>query len=216
MDKEMTLFCVGVGVVFATVNTWANSPEGESKLYCSWWPFATFLVFILSKILELLAKKFYCLVVMILAPVNFAFLWYGAWIFLHYFPDVYQHIIVFTFILILQVFQSISYVLILLLCIWTCKWDGGFSLSSVLSQTLINDESLEIELEKIIETKPVSDSFHNEETCTICLLSFTKDDVISELKECNHIFHQSCIKQWIAVEARCPNCNLCLANNKER
>ncbi|MED6119604.1 hypothetical protein PIB30_013241 [Stylosanthes scabra] len=47
----------------------------------------------------------------------------------------------------------------------------------------------------------------SEETCSICLVEFEDEDAVSKLRRCNHIFHLSCIEQWIdRNQFSCPLC----------
>lgn len=42
--------------------------------------------------------------------------------------------------------------------------------------------------------------------CSICIEEFREDDLITELP-CKHIFHKSCIKNWLCREkVTCPSC----------
>ncbi|MED6110983.1 hypothetical protein PIB30_048043 [Stylosanthes scabra] len=47
----------------------------------------------------------------------------------------------------------------------------------------------------------------SEETCSICLVEFEDEDAVSKLRRCSHIFHLSCIEQWIERnQFSCPLC----------
>ncbi|KAG7200597.1 hypothetical protein KM043_001155 [Ampulex compressa] len=43
----------------------------------------------------------------------------------------------------------------------------------------------------------------NEPDCRICL-SFMKNPYIA--LECSHVFHITCIKEWLKLQKTCPNC----------
>lgn len=43
--------------------------------------------------------------------------------------------------------------------------------------------------------------------CSICVMGFTKGEVIRILK-CNHIFHDQCIVPWLEKKSVCPNCRV--------
>ncbi|KAM6589201.1 hypothetical protein CsatA_011806 [Cannabis sativa] len=54
-----------------------------------------------------------------------------------------------------------------------------------------------------------------EDKCVICLESLFKIDddstigqVVVESKQCNHVFHQTCITNWTRVHKTCPICRL--------
>jgi hypothetical protein len=44
-------------------------------------------------------------------------------------------------------------------------------------------------------------------TCSICLeTSEEMSQELSKIDKCNHIFHSSCLKEWMQVDKTCPNC----------
>jgi len=45
------------------------------------------------------------------------------------------------------------------------------------------------------------------ETCTICLETIKKGDIINDLENCCHTFHSKCIAQWLKIKNSCPSCN---------
>ena len=62
---------------------------------------------------------------------------------------------------------------------------------------------------------------NNYNNCTICLEEFILNTKVSIL-ECDHIFHEKCIDNWIVskkyINVKCPNCNtliLTIKNNDE-
>lgn len=45
--------------------------------------------------------------------------------------------------------------------------------------------------------------------CAVCLDSFRRDDLITLLPPCKHIFHKECISKWLLERHRtCPLCNV--------
>ena len=58
-----------------------------------------------------------------------------------------------------------------------------------------------------------SDDFPYEEKCSICLedFVFSSDKTIVKTENCNHYFHELCIKQWLRIRVTCPNCQNNLA-----
>jgi hypothetical protein len=46
---------------------------------------------------------------------------------------------------------------------------------------------------------------HINEKCIICISSFNVNEKITEL-ECTHIFHTSCITEWVKYKSDCPVC----------
>lgn len=45
--------------------------------------------------------------------------------------------------------------------------------------------------------------------CAICLDNYKENDIISEL-DCNHIYHNKCISDWIIINNTCPQCRTIL------
>ncbi|XVE93025.1 hypothetical protein REPUB_Repub01dG0154400 [Reevesia pubescens] len=46
-----------------------------------------------------------------------------------------------------------------------------------------------------------------EEVCSICLVEFEKEDVVSQLQKCGHMFHMKCIEKWVEhYQFTCPLC----------
>ena len=41
--------------------------------------------------------------------------------------------------------------------------------------------------------------------CVICLEALYKTNVVS--LKCNHLFHTSCIKEWVSYKNKCPICS---------
>ncbi|KAJ3273697.1 hypothetical protein HDV01_003976 [Terramyces sp. JEL0728] len=49
----------------------------------------------------------------------------------------------------------------------------------------------------------VVDNEHNQ--CCICISEYENDQVLRQLS-CSHYFHQSCIDEWLSINATCPLC----------
>lgn len=46
-----------------------------------------------------------------------------------------------------------------------------------------------------------------EKICSICLMEFEKEDVVSRLTRCCHLFHADCIERWLDCnQFTCPVC----------
>lgn len=46
----------------------------------------------------------------------------------------------------------------------------------------------------------------NQTECVICLTAFEEEESVRKLHSCKHIFHTSCIDQWLASHSGCPLC----------
>ncbi|KAM7471011.1 hypothetical protein LguiA_009194 [Lonicera macranthoides] len=46
-----------------------------------------------------------------------------------------------------------------------------------------------------------------EEVCCVCLVEFEREDVVSQLPKCRHVFHMGCIEGWLnRNHFSCPLC----------
>lgn len=49
----------------------------------------------------------------------------------------------------------------------------------------------------------------DQKTCTICLSDYEKDENVSYLNTCNHLFHTTCVDKWLReFNHKCPVCRL--------
>uniref|UniRef100_A0A6N2LFU5 RING-type E3 ubiquitin transferase n=1 Tax=Salix viminalis TaxID=40686 RepID=A0A6N2LFU5_SALVM len=46
--------------------------------------------------------------------------------------------------------------------------------------------------------------------CVICISEFVRDDRVRILPKCSHVFHVSCIDEWLSSHSSCPTCRHCL------
>jgi Ring finger domain len=48
------------------------------------------------------------------------------------------------------------------------------------------------------------------ESCVICLSSFKNNDLVCESnqRDCNHLFHAACMKEWLLTNNHCPICRV--------
>ena len=56
------------------------------------------------------------------------------------------------------------------------------------------------------EEKYEKESLINE-SCSICLDEYQKQEMIVVMRKCGHVFHKKCINEWLEGNDRCPNCN---------
>uniref|UniRef100_A0A3Q7ENS2 RING-type domain-containing protein n=1 Tax=Solanum lycopersicum TaxID=4081 RepID=A0A3Q7ENS2_SOLLC len=55
-----------------------------------------------------------------------------------------------------------------------------------------------------------------EESCSICLMEYEKDDVVCELPRCKHVFHMECIEGWVErCQFTCPLCRSLLLQRQD-
>jgi hypothetical protein len=72
-----------------------------------------------------------------------------------------------------------------------------------------------IELDKLetAEFCPADHSRHSadepsEVMCSICFMPFEQQVLVTYLPQCNHFFHQECIREWFKSHGTCPICRL--------
>ncbi|KAM1031531.1 hypothetical protein C1H46_000461 [Malus baccata] len=54
-----------------------------------------------------------------------------------------------------------------------------------------------------------------EKTCSVCLVDFEEEDLVSQLGKCGHVFHVDCIERWIeSSHFTCPVCRSLFFNVK--
>lgn len=69
------------------------------------------------------------------------------------------------------------------------------------------------QIRRIKELSYNSTDFHNQNTCTICLVDFIEGDKI-KLLPCQHIYHSNCIIEWLYKNSLCPLCKRNVVNKK--
>ncbi|TNV82106.1 hypothetical protein FGO68_gene12810 [Halteria grandinella] len=88
----------------------------------------------------------------------------------------------------------------------TCKYPATYD-SAINSNSEINDDIEEDDEEQVALRKYVE--------CTICIGNFMEGQEVIMMPKCQHVFHKSCVKRWVAVRLRCPNCNMELAPDSD-
>lgn len=75
----------------------------------------------------------------------------------------------------------------------------------------INENKIDTFLKELKYNKDITNDLKvkNQETCTICLSTYEKDENVSYLHNCNHLFHTTCINKWLLeFNHKCPICRL--------
>ncbi|KAJ8763939.1 hypothetical protein K2173_003721 [Erythroxylum novogranatense] len=58
-----------------------------------------------------------------------------------------------------------------------------------------------------------STCYGNGDMCSICLVEFMKEDAVSQLTSCKHVFHVDCIDKWKDnLQFTCPLCRSCFVH----
>ena len=72
---------------------------------------------------------------------------------------------------------------------------------------LLHNHATRIMIDSLIKAKYNSNVFKKQESCMICLVSFTEDDSVTPLPcDIRHYYHTACIEQWLLINACCPLC----------
>eukprot|EP00212_Chloropicon_laureae_P002027 CAMPEP_0197486306 /NCGR_PEP_ID=MMETSP1311-20131121/1237_1 /TAXON_ID=464262 /ORGANISM="Genus nov. species nov., Strain RCC856" /LENGTH=351 /DNA_ID=CAMNT_0043029319 /DNA_START=107 /DNA_END=1158 /DNA_ORIENTATION=+ len=50
-----------------------------------------------------------------------------------------------------------------------------------------------------------SNKYHTTE-CSVCMEKFAEGDMVRRLPGCGHMFHQSCVDEWLSLHPSCPIC----------
>ena len=49
-------------------------------------------------------------------------------------------------------------------------------------------------------------NYLNNQNCVICHKEINDNSFITDLPECNHMYHHSCISEWFKIKTKCPIC----------
>ncbi|KAK9667092.1 hypothetical protein RND81_14G232400 [Saponaria officinalis] len=56
----------------------------------------------------------------------------------------------------------------------------------------------------------------DDEPCSVCLVEFEGEDLVSKLSKCGHVFHMTCIDKWVdRNQFTCPLCRTSFLNLHE-
>lgn len=70
--------------------------------------------------------------------------------------------------------------------------------------------SYEINFNDIYEPVLGMDFPEDEDKCSICLenFNFSENSSVIKTRHCSHYYHENCIKRWLRIRPKCPNCNV--------
>ena len=72
---------------------------------------------------------------------------------------------------------------------------------------LTKDQNAKQQIEQFTEKISATEFDHVEdEKCSICWENFAQKESIVSIKQCQHAYHENCLKGWICRDARCPLC----------
>lgn len=98
---------------------------------------------------------------------------------------------------------SIPWYMLLTIC-WISV-SGGFVIFAVLQNKAYGQEIEKQTKKKVKTDKQNTFEYHSRKSCSICLNDYSDIDIIKILP-CYHIFHKSCVDQWIDIKNICPLC----------
>jgi len=80
-------------------------------------------------------------------------------------------------------------------------YPGRFSTSE------IRDFELNPEITKKVDEEILADlKEKGQDTCAICLGNYELEETISVLPNCDHVYHDACVVEWIKRSGKCPLC----------
>ncbi|KAI6677443.1 hypothetical protein NL676_038239 [Syzygium grande] len=106
-----------------------------------------------------------------------------------------------------------------MLIFYTCMWLPLMQLRRAISRVLAfifckyqpQESSSSFQLpvgrfQDLQKSGEVEDGDH-EKTCSICLVDYEGEDLVSKLHRCGHMFHMDCIERWLErSQFTCPLC----------
>lgn len=118
-----------------------------------------------------------------------------------------SHLSTFTFILYTCIWIPLHHTTRALVKIFAFFLDPHLQLSEETSPS-----NLDLPVSRYSECSSRHDG--EEETCSICLVEFEKQDSVHELRRCGHIFHVECMEKWLETcRFTCPLCRSILLQN---
>jgi predicted nucleic acid binding AN1-type Zn finger protein len=77
-------------------------------------------------------------------------------------------------------------------------------------ENLENLENVKVEtrLKNLIENTEVKLSVSEDDNCSICQEQYKMNDIVREIKYCNHYFHINCVERWLSENHTCPECRM--------
>ncbi|CAK68610.1 unnamed protein product (macronuclear) [Paramecium tetraurelia] len=70
-------------------------------------------------------------------------------------------------------------------------------------KNLFDDIPILIGVDEITESEQIY--YKQSRVCSICLLEIN-EKILIKILQCNHYFHNDCIKEWILRKPECPTC----------
>ncbi|KAK2665770.1 hypothetical protein Ddye_004344 [Dipteronia dyeriana] len=84
---------------------------------------------------------------------------------------------------------------------------------NVVVRIILGGEDIE-EAEETLDQLVVPYLEEEEGMCSICLVELDKEEAVSRLSRCGHIFHMDCIQRWLhSNHFTCPLCRSFLLTN---
>ena len=74
-------------------------------------------------------------------------------------------------------------------------------------EEFMQSQATKMMIDSLISTKYRPNVFKTQDSCMICLLNFTEDDMVTPLPcDIRHYYHTKCIEEWLLINACCPLC----------
>ena len=89
----------------------------------------------------------------------------------------------------------------------------GLCLSWVIVATTQPDRNRTEQIEMMWESVNVSQTSIAEKCCCICLERLEAGARVTRIKECKHVYHKQCLREWVSTRPSCPMCRKSLRLN---
>lgn len=89
---------------------------------------------------------------------------------------------------------------------YTTHYDAPLDLIR-LEYTMEDDDSLEPDHDIVLDLQEQKvPEEHVDKLCSICHTHFITESRVVIIPNCNHVFHKSCIEEWVKYKQDCPMC----------
>ena len=61
-------------------------------------------------------------------------------------------------------------------------------------------------VQRMLANQPFEKNKESAFFCCICYMPIHDESVMTELPECNHLFHHGCVMDWLNKNPKCPYC----------
>jgi len=88
-------------------------------------------------------------------------------------------------------------------------WEFWNSFHGQRSTAYPNSDVISIDENKFLKENfkiPFNSNIMETNHCSICLVNFDEGEDLIMLPECKHVYHDTCLDQWLRINSACPYC----------